>query len=135
MFEKTLETKLKDIFDVKKVVYDQPGESEEQECIFIEIEQSRNHVKDKRFIARVNGTLTIVGSSEKMPYGFFSKKIDEAKPAVKRDLAFFNLERNTRVFRNIVQRTADFTFFFNGQYDPNIGSITSVTTNIEEIEE
>ncbi len=132
MFEKTLEASLKEIFGVKKVTYDQPGENEEQECIFIEVEKSRNNVKDKKFIAQVNGTLTIVGNSDKMPYGFFSKKIDEAKPEVKRNLAFFNFERNSRVFRNIVQRTVDFTYFFSGQFDPNLGNITSVTINLEE---
>lgn len=132
MFEKQLETQLKAIFGVKKVTYDQPGESNEQECIFVEVEKSMNRVIDKRFIARVNGTLTIVGSNDKMPYGFFNRKIAEAKNEFLKGLAFFDFERNNRVFRNIVQRTVEFTYFFNEQYDPNLGLINQVTINVTE---
>lgn len=133
MFEDQLKKQLKDIFGVKKVTFDQPGESNEQETIFIEVEKSTNHISDKKYHARVTGTLTMVGNSDKMPYGFFSKAIDEAKNEDKKGLVFFDFERNSRIFRNIAQRTLGFTYFFDSQYNPNIGTITSVTTNVIEV--
>lgn len=131
MFEKALEEKLKRIFHVKKVVYDQPGESREQDCIFIEVEQARNRVSDARFLSRVNGNLIIFGRSKELPFGFFSKAIAEADLELTHDIAFFDFELNSKYFRDLVQRTVSFVYFFDSQYDPDVGSITSMTTDIE----
>lgn len=132
MFEKQLEETFKRIFDIEKVSYDQPGESAEQNCLFIEIESSRNNPKDGRFVARITGNAVLIGPNDKLPFGFFSKKIDEADPADTKDLFFFDFEANTRRYRNLVQRGFSFVYFFDGQYDPDLGTITSVTITTTE---
>ncbi len=132
MFEKELSEKFQAIFAVKKVTYDTPGESREQGCIFIEIENSRNSFKDGKAIAMVTGNAVIFSRNEEIPFGFFSKAIAKAPAALTKDLFFFDIEANTQRFRDIVQRGFSFTYFFNSQYDPAIGSITGVDVTIEE---
>lgn len=133
--ESELSEKLKKIFQVSKVTFAHPGEKvKEQECIFVDIEQTRSREKDKKTIARVSGKINLYGNSDKMPLGWFSQRIRDAKPEDKKDLAFFDIEMNTKYYQNLVQRTASFVYFFSTQYDPNVGNITSVTiqTSVEE---
>lgn len=130
MFETALEEKLKKIFKVEKVSFSQPGESREQGCIFVEIENSRNAIKDGRQIARVSGNVVMFGPAEKLKFGFFSKAINAADSDDTKDLFFFDFETNTKLYQNLVQRGFSFVYFFNGQYDPDLGTLTSV--NFEE---
>lgn len=130
MFEKALKDNLERIFKVKKLTYDLPGESNEQECMFIEVTNSVGKKSSKVFKSKVTGKIAIFANSDKIPYGFFEKKIQEAS---KQDVApfyFYDFTENTGKYRNIVERTMSFIYFFSGQYDPETGSITSVT--IEE---
>ena len=127
MFEDALKTRLKAIFDLDKVTYDAVGQAQEQETIFIEITSSKNRIRDGVETARVEGLLRVFSSSKKLPYGYFSKKIQEADNALTRDLFFYDIEENSNVFGNIAERNMSFIYFFNSQYDPNLGSITSVT--------
>ncbi len=131
MFEKTLEDKLKKIFKVKKVTYAQPGDSKEQECVFVTVENPRCTFKDGRSIARVTGTIMIQGNSDKMPFGYMAKAWAESSAADKKDLALFEIELNDKYYQNLVQRTASFVYFFSSQYDPNIGNIESINISIE----
>ncbi len=78
MFEKSLQDNFKKIFDVKKVTYNQPSDSKEQDCIFIEVETSTNTIKDGRSLAKVMGKGTMTANADKMPFGFFSKAIRNA---------------------------------------------------------
>lgn len=132
MFEKELADKFQKIFGVKKVTYDTPGESREQECLWVEIENSKNSIKDGRAKAMVTGNVVMFGSNSKMPFGFFSKAIKQADTSLTKDLFFFDIESNTQRFRDIVQRGFSFVYFFDSQYDPAIGSITSVDLITEE---
>lgn len=132
MFKKSLEEKLRLLFKIKKVTFDQPGESNEQECIFVSVENPRIRFKDGRVSARVSGTILIQGNSERLPFGFMSKAYQEANEAVKKDIAFFNSEANEKYYRNLVQRTCEFVYFFSTQYDPSMGTIDSVDITIEE---
>lgn len=133
MFEEKLAEKFKKIFKVAKVTYDQPApEANEQDCIFIEIENAKNTIKDGREKSMVTGNGVIVAQSDKVPFGFFSKSIKEADPELTKDIFFFDLEVNTRRYRNLVQRAFSFVYFFDGQYDPETGSITSVVFIDEE---
>lgn len=134
MFEKTLEEKFKKIFGVKKVTFDQPSDLKEQECIFIEVEDSKNNIKDGRVTMMISGNGSMFGVSEKLPFGFFSKAIKQADSDDTHDIFFHQLETNTRYYRNLVQRGFSFVYFFNSQYDPKIGSITSVTVSITDEE-
>ena len=131
MFEASLKEKMQKIFNLKKVTYAHPGDSKEQDCIFISVEQPRIRFKDKRALARVSGEILIQGNSDKMPFGFMSKMIEEANPDFKKDLHFFELEANDKYYQNLVQRTAKFVYFFSTQYDPNVGTIDEVNISIE----
>ncbi len=130
MFEQELAEKFKRIFGLQKVTYDQPGESQEQECLFIDVEESKNRFLDQIQMAQVKGTGTIFANADKMPFGFMSKRIKDADHADTKDLFFHDIETNSNRFQNIVQRSFSFIYFYTGQYDPNLGTISTVT--IEE---
>jgi hypothetical protein len=132
MFEKSLKEKFQRIFDLKKATFNLPGESQEQECLFIEIENSRNTIKDGKEIARVTGKIRVFGNQEKIPFGYFSKKIQSAAPADTKDLFFFDFEENAGTFLNIAERSLSFVYFFNSQYDPALGTITSIDIEVTE---
>lgn len=126
MIEKDLTDRLTRIFRLKKVTFDTPSESAEQDTMFVQIETSRTHAKEGVFSARVNGRLRIFTSNSKMPLGFFVKSIEEASPADVVPFFFFNLEESSGRYANLVERSASFVFFFNGQYKPDAGTINSI---------
>ena len=131
--EDTLKFHFEQIFQVKKVVFDTPGESQEQDCIFIEVENSRNNFKDGRWISKVTGNMIMFAPNDKLMLGFFSKAIAKAPANLTRPLFFEDFEENTKRIQNIVQRSVSFVYFFDSQYDPETGKITSVTfTTTEE---
>lgn len=132
MFENELSAKLKRIFKVKKVSYDEPGESGEQECLFVNVETSDNRVRKGKAIAKVSGTCIIIGNAEKLNFGFFSKAIQEASPSDTKDFFFSDFESNTKRHNNLVQRSFNFIYFFSGQYDPKVGTITTLDLDIIE---
>lgn len=117
---------MKAIFRVSKVVFDTPGESQEQDCIFIEVENSWNTFKDGRAISKVTGNAVMFGPNDKLTLGFFSKAIAQAPSIQTKNFFFFDFEENTKRIRNIVQRSLSFVYFFDSQYDPETGSITTV---------
>lgn len=131
MFEQELADKLKTIFGAKKVTYAAAGKSQEQECLFIEVEVANTDVRDGRVTGRVQGKAFMNAVAEKMPFGFFQKAIRLADPEIKKDLYFYEIENNTLLYDNIVQRGFSFSYFFNSQYDPATGSITSVDITVE----
>jgi hypothetical protein len=55
-----------------------------------------------------------------------SKKINEASVSDTKDIFFHEFEENAPVYKNIVERTASFVFFYSSQYDPSKGTITSI---------
>lgn len=131
MFEDELETKFKAIFGVKKVSFDLPGESKEQECLFIKVDSARATIKEKRAKARVEGSAFMVAPSNKLPFGFFQKAIAKADPSLTKDLFFFEIEGNDQRYRNLVERGFSFIYLFDGQHDPGIGTIDSVSIEID----
>lgn len=133
MFESKLRDTLKRIFQLDRATYDQPGETQEQEVIFINVETSRNVIKDAVETAKVTGKIRVFANHDKLPYGYFSKCIAAADPSDTKDLFFYNLEENANTFLNISERTLSFIYFFSGQYNPEVGSMTSI--NISEAAE
>jgi hypothetical protein len=131
MFEKSLSEKLKKIFDFKKVTFSTPSDSQEQETLFINVERANSYIKEGRQISRVNGKLTVFANSDKLPYGYFSKCLEKASALDTKDLYFFDLEENAGTYQNISERSMGFMFLYNSQYDPEIGSITSLEVNDE----
>lgn len=130
MFEKELSDKLKRIFDLEKVTYHASSDSQEQECIFIKVQSSKNHVSDGRFRGRVTGQVNVFGNIDKLPYGYFSKKIAESKIADVKDFLFYDFEENVETIDNICQRTLSFIYLFDMQYNPNLGELTSIVDEI-----
>ena len=124
--EGALEAAFKKIFEVEKVVYDTPGESQEQKCIFIEIEDAQNRFKDGRALSKITGNAIMFGQNDKLKIGFFSKAIAKAPSEATKDLFFFDFEENSKRYQNIVQRSVSFVYFFDTQYDPETGKIESV---------
>lgn len=128
MFEKALAEKFKTIFDFKKVRYDRPSEeTPEQQTLFVQIDESRAIIKSKKQLTRVAGQATVFAEAEQLPFGYFAKRIAKADTDLTKDLFFFEVDQNTRQFVNIVQRSFSFVFFFNSQYDPDVGIINEVT--------
>jgi hypothetical protein len=129
--EKSIKEKLQRIFDLQKVTFDKPSESNEQEGIFVAIANSHFQVKDAREVARLDGSIHVYANADKLPIGYFSKRIDAAAIEDTRGF-FFGPEENMGTIQNIVERKFDFTFLYDSQYDPAIGTITSLTTSLTE---
>lgn len=138
MFEDKLAETFQKIFGVKKVTFDAPSFGsaadavKEQETLFIEIEMAPIKILDKQQVAKVTGNGMMIGKSDKIPFGFFSKAIAAAPSALTKDLFFFEFEDNKARHRDIVQRGFSFVYFFRSQYDPDAGNITSIDINVEE---
>ncbi len=131
MFESSLKAKLKKIFDMKKVTYDHSGKDFEQECIFIEVESCKSTIKDALQIAEVRGKLKVFATNDKLPYGYFNKKIAQADNTDTKDLFFYEIEDNSGYYGNLVERSMSFVYFFSSQHNPNLGTITSIQTTTE----
>jgi hypothetical protein len=132
VFKKDLAERLKAIFDLDKVTFDKPGESQEQECAFVVIDNAVCRVSDAKSSAKVTGTLVIYANSDKLPYGYFAKQIEKADPSQTGPIFFYNFEENSGMEVNIVERRANFLYLFDSQYDPAIGTLTQVNLSISE---
>lgn len=132
MFEKELADKFKAIFDVKDVSYDNPGESQEQEKLWVSVETPKFTFADKKVKAIVTGSAIMFGRNDALTFGYLSQCISKASNALTKDLFFSDFESNTLRFRDKVQRGFNFTYFFNSQFDPDVGTIESVTINTQE---
>ncbi len=134
MFRKELKDKFEKIFAVKKVTYDRPAhllkgsdlKAPEQECLFVDIQLARNTIKNGRAISKVTGVGTMFGNADKMPFGYFAKRIKQAKHDLSKDLFFFNIEESKEMIGDIQERAFNFIYFYSGQYDPDLGKIESI---------
>lgn len=127
LIETALGDLLKEIFNCKKVSFDDPGIMQEQECLFINVTNSPVWYVDGEMNSKVTGELMIYGNNRKLPLGFYSEKINNAAADLKKNFFFNQIDENTKTFQNIVQRGCSFVYFFNDQYDPDIGTITDIT--------
>lgn len=138
MFEKTLTDKFLTIFEVQKVSFDNPGQTpdqdspgtNEQETLFVEITQSQNQIRNGIEHAKVIGKGHMVATNSKLPFGYFSKCIAR-HPSDCSDLYFYDFEDNVRMHHDLVTRSFSFVYFFNSQYDPDIGNINQVDIEVE----
>lgn len=128
--EKALLEKFSRIFELKFNRLSSPGESEEQDTLFIDVDQVVTRMKDRREVARVTGKCYAFVQADKMPLGYFARKI-AAHPELCKDVFFSNFEQNQKGMLNLTVRSFDFMYFFDSQYDPNLGNIQSVTTTVE----
>lgn len=126
MFEADLKQRFERIFGIPKVTFSAPGESEEQGCLFVDIQSASSAVKKGRQIARVVGAISIFARSEKIPFGYFTKKINAASLELVSGLFFHNVDETSKRSQDIVERKCSFVFLYSGEYDPKVGSLTSV---------
>jgi hypothetical protein len=131
MFKTQIHDKLLNIFNVKKVTFELPSEAKEQECIFIHVDSAVSKVTNGRAIAKVQGTLSIFANGEKLPFGFFHKKINSANIDDSANFFFYNMDVNVTYFGNLIERKASFVYFYNEQYDPNNGEINELNFSNE----
>jgi len=129
--ESVLREKLKAIFDVKRCTLNaEAPDAVEQETLFVRVESSRGVIKDGRELYRVIGQAFVFGQADKFPIGYFPKRIKDASPADSTAFFFYDIEETTGVYQNLVRRSFSFIYFFDGQYDPDNGTIT--TLNLSE---
>lgn len=129
MFEDSLKNIFEEIFKIKKVTYDLPGETIEQDVLFITINQAKTQIKDGKELSRVEGSCFIYSQRERLKFGYLDKMIQKADPLYTKNIFFFNLDTNEKTYQNLIQRGFDFMYFYKNQYDPVKGSITSVNFN------
>ncbi len=138
MFEKDLELRLKRIFGVKRTTFNAPDfEAPEQDCLFVQILSAQPRMQAKgggRETYRVTGYLTIFSQATRVPFGFFFKKLEQADPEDSHGLFFekeMDIPDSPARIQNIQERRVNFTFWFDSEYDPNRGSLTSMTTSLD----
>lgn len=121
MFRAELEKRFKEIFGLKKVTFNQESVEFEQDTLFVEVLNCRTNPSKGFLSAIVDGQIAVFAQRDKMPFGFFAKRISQADNELTKDLFFFeidteNLASQSRVM-NISERRAKFQFFFKTQYD------------------
>ncbi len=130
MFRSDLKEKLSKIFGMQKTTFDAPSESHEQDSLFIEIEECQSRTGEGSASARVTGSIVVFSQDNKLPYGFFNKRLQQAKPEHTKDLFFFDIDvdalNSPARIQNISERRAKFVYLYSAQYDPNQGSLTSL---------
>jgi hypothetical protein len=130
--EASLKENLSKIFDLK-VSFDIPGDSREQECVFVQVDKNKSTIKDKKEVAEVRGKLRIFANQSKLPLGFIAKRI-ALHPTEAKDFFFYDVEEVSGVFNNIVERTLAFVYFYSNQYNPERGIMNEInfTTEVSE---
>lgn len=126
MFKKSLQDKLIKIFAIEKVSFDKSSKENEQGCLFVEVESCNSSIKDDLEVCRVRGKIKIYTTSDKLPYGFFNKRIQLSDTKHTKDIFFHDLEENSSYYGNLVERTMSFVYFFSGQHNPIVGRIKSI---------
>lgn len=134
MFRAELKSRLSKIFGFEKTTFDAPSESFEQDTLFVSIAEAQSRPSGKKIYSKVMGYLTVFSQKDKMPYGFFNKRIQKADAALTRELFFFDMDVDVASsparIQNISERRARFVFLYSADYDPNKGRLTSI--NMEE---
>lgn len=136
MFRNDLTRRLEKIFGMP-VTFDEVSDDYEQDKIFVEIEVSRSRVSGANGgleTARVVGTMVVYSQANKLPFGFFSKKIGKADSRYSGAIFFYDIDVDlpdspARLI-NIHERRTSFVFLYNSQYDPSKGELNELDTTI-----
>lgn len=139
MFRKDLMRRMEAIFGMDKTTMLASSETYEQDTLFIEILSSRSRVSGVnggRETARVIGTIVVFSQEDRLPYGFFIKRIEQAAAELKAPLFFYDIDvddvESPARLQNLHERRCSFQFLYDSQYDPDRGSITSLTLSVNE---
>lgn len=121
MVRDDIEKKLKEIFLLDKVTFSEPG-SFEQDTLFIEVETCRERPSKGYTAGKITGNLVLFSQSDKVPLGFFAKRINKAKAETKAGFFFFEVDTeilgSQSRFQNISERRCRFQYLYQDQYDP-----------------
>jgi len=138
MFRKDLEQRLCKIFGFEKTTYNAPSDSFEQDVLFIEIGDCKSRVSQGKIFARIRGEIIVFSQDNKLTYGFFNKRIEQADLDLKAPLFFHDIDTNVETsparLQNINERRCGFQFFYSGQYNPVKENITSENLTFTETE-
>lgn len=130
MLENKLKKDLETIFGVKATYDAASPEAREQDKLFVELETPFSNFVDGKVNMRVSGTAKIFAENNKIPINFFAAAVARADHDFVKNFFFSEMDENTTLFRNLVQRSFSFVYFFSGQHDPDLGSIESIKTEV-----
>ncbi len=133
MFRKELQSKFERIFGMKST-FDQPSIGPtgtfEQETIFIQVDEPNFRTGQGIATAKVTGSFAVFAQMDKMPFGYFNRRIEKADPSLTKDLFFYDIDLNPASsparIQNITERRVRFVYLYQAQYDPDQGEITSL---------
>ena len=130
MFKKKLKKDLQEIFGVKNVTFNEMSEDYEQEKLFVNCSTINPRISSDKMSCRVEGSITVFAQDNKLPFGFFSKKIELAKNEFKKDFFFFDIDLDVASsparIQNIHERRVSFIYIYQDQFDPSKGELTSL---------
>ncbi len=130
MFREELKKNLEGIFGFKKTTYDAPSEAFEQDTLFIDVTSAKSNASQGKITSKVDGTLTVFSQANRLPFGFFNKRISNADFQLTKGLFFFDIDVDVAAsparMINISERRTGFVFLFSAQHDPNQGSLTEL---------
>lgn len=134
MFRAELSNKLSLIFGLKNISFDAHSDSYEQDTLFVEVEHSNARACEGVIHAKVVGSLVMFSQLDKLPYGFFNKKIQSAPHDLTKDIYFYEIDvsppNSPARSYNLSEKRTRFIYLYSAQYDPAQGALTSI--NVEE---
>lgn len=139
MFKNNLQKRFERIFGFSKVTFLAPDyEAPEQDTLFIEITAVKPRMSTGnggRETATVNGAAIVFSQDNRLPFGFFAKRVEQANVDDTKDL-FFQTEEDLAAsparLQNIHERRVPFVFLYDSQYDPDRGELTDLEFSLEE---
>ena len=78
MFKKQLMADCRQIFGIKKIIFGDVDQGEEQNALYISIEDCKEVFHTGTVDFMVRGTLGMLGTKESTPYGFFLDRLKQA---------------------------------------------------------
>ena len=127
--------KLVQIFAFKKTSYNAPSVNSstgsfEQDVLFIEVNECRTRAGYGRVTAEVMGSIVTFSQMDKLPFGYFQKRIQLADHSHTKDFFFFDVDLNPvnspARMQNITERRLRFVYLYESQFDPEHGELTSL---------
>lgn len=136
MFKKALEKDLKDIFKVKKVIFQRLDSAVEHDVLYCEVSDSRQVVRRGEEFARVSGKIGIFGAEAGNPYGFFQKQLEKAPADIEKRFWFGRTETQSETAPGweLKTQSIDFVYFYKAEYYPVKGVISVVEFIINYIQ-
>ena len=138
MFKADLKARMQRIFQLGKTTYNAPSmEAPEQDTLFIDITEVRPRMANAgggRQTAKVVGAVVVFSQAERTPFGFFSKRVEQADAADTANLFFqseVDIPNSPARIVNLHERRVPFVFLYVSQYDPSRGELTSITLSLE----